>query len=72
MPAADPYVATQPSVAQVFTEGYMSGEDLLNYPDIFESIFPFLQEEKTIVDFMQNLFQVKPHQVQNHYAQLII
>ena len=52
MPAADPYVATQPSVAQVFTEGYMSGEDLLNYPDIFESIFPFLQEEKTIVDFM--------------------
>lgn len=52
MPAPDPYVATQPSVAQVFTEGYMSGEDLLNYPDIFESIFPFLQEEKTIVDFM--------------------
>lgn len=52
MPAPDPYVATQPSVAQVFTEGYMSGEDLLNYPDIFENIFPFLQEEKTIVDFM--------------------
>ena len=52
MPAPDPYVATQPSVAQVFTEGYMSGEDLLNYPDIFEKVFPFLQEEKTIVDFM--------------------
>ena len=49
---ADATFGEQPSVAQVFTEGYMSGEDLLNYPDIFESIFPFLQEEKTIVDFM--------------------
>ena len=36
------YVATKPSVAQVFTEGYMSGEDLINRPDIFEQIFPFL------------------------------
>jgi hypothetical protein len=49
---ADAVFGLQPSVAQVFTEGYMSGEDLLNYPDIFENIFPFLQEEKTIVDFM--------------------
>jgi hypothetical protein len=46
------YVATKPSVAQVFTEGYMSGEDLINRPDIFEQIFPFLAEERTIVDFM--------------------
>jgi hypothetical protein len=30
----------------------MSGEDLLNYPEIFEMIYPFLSEEKTVVDFM--------------------
>jgi len=47
-----PYTPTQPSVRQVFTEGYMSGETLINRPDIFEEVFPFLAEEKTIVDFM--------------------
>jgi len=52
MPAANPYVATQPAISQIFTEGYMSGESLLNYPDIAQQIFPFLQEEKTVVDFM--------------------
>ncbi len=30
----------------------MAGEDLLNYPEIMDKIFPFLAEEKTIVDFM--------------------
>ena len=52
MAAPDPYVATNPAVSQIFQEGYMAGEDLLNYPDIMDVIFPFLQEEKTIVDFM--------------------
>ena len=47
-----PYVASQPSVSQIFNEGYMAGEDLLNYPEIMDKIFPFLQEEKTVVDFM--------------------
>jgi len=46
------YIGTKPAVSQVFTEGYMSGEDLINRPDIFENVFPFLSEEKTIVDFM--------------------
>ncbi|KKN63268.1 hypothetical protein LCGC14_0503860 [marine sediment metagenome] len=46
------YTPTAPSVRQVFTEGYMSGETLINRPDIFEEVFPFLAEEKTIVDFM--------------------
>ena len=46
------YTQQNPSTAQIFNEGYMSGEDLLNYPDIFDSIFPFMAEEKTIVDFM--------------------
>ena len=49
---ANEYIPTQPAVSQVFTEGYMSGEDLINRPDIFEMIFPFLSEEKTVVDFM--------------------
>lgn len=46
------YVPTKPAVTQTFTEGYMSGEDLINRPDIYENIFPFLSEEKTIIDFM--------------------
>lgn len=52
MAIADPYVASQPSISKIFNEGYMAGEDLLNYPEIMDMIFPFLKEEKTIVDFM--------------------
>ena len=36
----------------VFTEQYMAGEDLLNRPDIWYTVFPYLREEINMVDFM--------------------
>ena len=46
------YTPTNPSVSQVFTEGYMSGEDLINRPDIYRNIFPFLKESDSLIDFL--------------------
>ncbi len=40
------------SSRQIFTEQYMAGEDLLNRPDIWYKVFPFLREEINMVDFM--------------------
>ena len=37
---------------QIFNEQYMAGEDLLNRPDIWNKVFPFLREEINMVDFM--------------------
>jgi hypothetical protein len=37
---------------QTFTEQYMSGEDLINRPDIWYKVFPYLKEEINMVDFM--------------------
>ena len=45
-------VAISKNSRQVFTEQYMAGEDLLNRPDIWYKVFPFLREEVNMVDFM--------------------
>jgi hypothetical protein len=37
---------------QTFTEQYMTGEDLINRPDIWYKVFPYLREEINMVDFM--------------------
>ncbi|KKL72084.1 hypothetical protein LCGC14_2088440, partial [marine sediment metagenome] len=39
------------SSRQVFTENYMAGEDLLNRPDIWYKVFPYLREEINMIDF---------------------
>ena len=45
-------VAISRASRQIFTENYMAGEDLLNRPDIWYKVFPFLREEINMVDFM--------------------
>ncbi len=45
-------VAISRNTRQTFTEQYMAGEDLLNRPDIWYKVFPFLREEINMIDFM--------------------
>jgi len=45
-------LAISKNTRQVFTENYMAGEDLLNRPDIWFKVFPYLKEETNMIDFM--------------------
>lgn len=51
---------------QIFNEQYMAGEDLLNRPDIWNKVFPFLKEETNMVDFMLSTGR-KERTIQSEY-----
>lgn len=45
-------IAISKNTVTPFTEGYLAGEDLINRPDIWHKVFPYLKEEVNMVDML--------------------